>query len=92
MTQTETTQEIIDRVVNDAAEEMRKAIDEGVLLDLLVECGWTKIPYLYYDTKKAMDMFEYCEQKFKKDQWKVLNSHFAFRNKKDAEWFILRWL
>ena len=72
---------------------MQKSIDEGVLLSVLVEGGWTKVPhdFVVFDSKKAFEMKEYCEQTFKKNQWQILSGHFVFRKKKDAEWFILRW-
>ena len=88
---TETMDEYIDRVVNNAAMEMQKSIDEGILLDLLVEDGWTKFPYEIYNTSKAIEMAKYCKNSFEKDQWEILNGHFVFRKKKDYEWFVLRW-
>lgn len=83
--------EVIDRVVKEASEAMARSIDEGILLDILVEGGWTKISYEIYNTAKAIEMTKYCEHSFKENQWKILNGYFVFRKKQDAEWFVLRW-
>ena len=91
MHRSELTNEVIDRVVKEAADQLQKSIDEGILLDLLVDGGWTKFPYEIYNTSKAIEMAKYCKNTFKQDQWEILNGHFVFREKKDAEWFVLRW-
>lgn len=91
MDKTETIAEYQERLATIAAQEIQKEIDAGILLEILVEGGWIKIPYNYTDPYKAIEMTKYCEQTFKKNQWQVINGHFVFRKKKDAEWFILRW-
>ena len=91
MRQTETLNEYIDRWAQEAATEMQKSIDEGVLLSVLVEGGWTKIEFHFTDNKQAVDIVNWCVENFKKNQWHRLQQYFVFRKKKDAEWFILRW-
>lgn len=82
---------IEDEIIDKVAHEIQKEIDEGVMLSLLVEGGWFKVPFNYYEMDKALDMARYCEKTFKKKQWTTLNGHFVFRKKKDAAWFMLRW-
>jgi hypothetical protein len=74
------------------AKEIQKEIDESILLELLVEGGWTKVPFSFVDIKKLNEIFKWCESNVKKNQYKLLSGSFVFRKKKDAEWFILRWL
>lgn len=82
---------IEDKIIDAMAEEIQKEIDEGVMLNLLVEGGWIKVRFTQYDIPKKLKMIKYCEQTFRKKQWLVLNGHFVFRKKQDAEWFILKW-
>ena len=73
------------------ATEIQKEIDEGVLLSVLVEGGWTKVQFKYYDVKHAVNVMDWCTLNVKENQWKRLADSFVFRKKEDAEWFILRW-
>lgn len=82
---------IEDEIADTLVKEIQKEIDEGIMLSLLVEEGWTKVSFRDYNTQKVIDMDKYCKQNFKKNQWLILNGHFVFRKKQDAEWFILRW-
>lgn len=73
------------------AEEIQKEIDESILADLLVLGGWTKVPFYYINAKQAIDIIDWCVENFDVSNWKRVSGSFVFRNKKDAEWFILRW-
>jgi len=83
---------LIDTILQEKLEEMEKSIDHDVLRSCLVEGGWTEIEFYYTGTKHAVDVLEWIGNNVKENQWMRLNSYFVFRKKKDAEWFILRWL
>lgn len=88
---TQTIEEIQEEIAARVAKEIEAEIDSSILTDILVKNGWIKIPYDYFDARKAVDMAKYCEQTFKKNQWMILSGNFIFRNRQDAEWFILKW-
>lgn len=72
-------------------EEIQKEIDEDIMRKVLVEEGWIDIPFTYLSNKQAVDIIDWCTDTFTENQWKRLTGSFVFQNKKDAEWFILRW-
>jgi hypothetical protein len=82
---------IEDEIAETLIKEIQQEIDEGVMLSLLVECGWTKVPYYFTNSDHAVDVMMWLDDTPRKN-WKRLNGSFVFKNKKDAEWFILRWL
>jgi hypothetical protein len=74
------------------ANEIKKEIDESIMLDMLVSKGWTKVElerlkdrYESIDIELWID--ENCTGKHTK-----LGRTFVFEKKQDAEWFILKWL
>lgn len=83
---------LIDKIVNEKLDELTKAIDNDVLRVCLIEGGWTQVEFYYSSSKHAVDVREWLENNVGEKQWSRLNSYFVFRNKKDAEWFVLRWL
>ena len=91
MKQTQTLTEYQERLVSDAAKDLARQIDESVLMDVLVEGGWTRVQLSLYNPDKAIEILNWCEKTLTKNQWKHLAGAFVFRKKKEAEWFILRW-
>jgi hypothetical protein len=83
---------LMDEIIKEKLEEMEKSIDNDVMRSCLVEGGWTEIKFHYHSGKHAVDVLEWCGETFKENQWSRLNGYFVFRKKKDAEWFMLRWL
>jgi hypothetical protein len=81
-----------DIILEEKLDEMTKSIDNDVLRSCLVEGGWTEIEYYYKNNSHAVDVLEWLSKNVKENQWSRLNSYFVFRKKKDAEWFVLRWL
>ncbi len=81
-----------DIILEEKLDEMTKSIDNDVLRSLLVEGGWTEIEFYYKNNSQAIDVLEWLGKNVKENQWSRLNSYFVFRKKKDAEWFVLRWL
>ena len=92
MKHTQTLSELQEEIIKSKVDDLARHIDEGLMLDTLVEGGWTKIPFYFYSNEQAIDIKNWCEQTFKKNQWNRLAGSFVFRKKKDAEWFVLRWL
>ncbi len=86
MKHTQTLTEMQEEMAELVAKEIQREIDESLMLDILVEGGWTKVTFQL--TPKILD---WCKQNLKINEWKYLSGSFAFRKKKDAEWFILRW-
>jgi hypothetical protein len=82
----------IDQVIKEKVDEMQKGIDNDVMRACLVESGWTQVEFYYTNNKHAIDVLNWIGDNVKENQWSRLNSYFVFRKKKDAEWFMLRWL
>ena len=83
---------LMDEILNEKIEEMTRSLDNDILRTLLVDGGWTEIEFHYTGRDHAVDVLTWISDHVKENQWKRLNSYFVFRKKKDAEWFILRWL
>lgn len=79
-------------IIENLAMELQKEIDEGILCQCLIESGWTEVKMHYISREQAVDIIDWCIDTLTKNQWKRLTGSFIFRNKKEAEWFILRWL
>ena len=73
------------------AQAIQKEIDEGIMLEILIEGGWTKVPFEFKNGQHAVDVYEWCENNIKLGQWQRLCGSYVFRKKEYAEWFILRW-
>lgn len=83
---------LIDVIIKEKLDELTKSIDNDVMRACLVESGWTEVSFYYNNNKHAVDVLEWIVNNVKENQWSRLNGYFVFRNKKDAEWFMLRWL
>lgn len=83
---------LIDKIVNEKLDELAKSIDNDVLRACLIDSGWTQVEFYYSNNNHAIDVREWLENNVSGGQWARLNSYFVFQNKKDAEWFMLRWL
>jgi type I site-specific restriction-modification system R (restriction) subunit len=81
-----------DELVKVLMEEIRKEMDEEVMRRMYLSDGWTEIKFEYKNNQHAVDIIDWCVETFTKNQWHRLNGCFVFKNKKDAEWFLLRWL
>ena len=73
-------------VGDDLAKEVQKELDEAMMLSILKTLRYTDIKF-----HLTPEILEWCKENIK-TEWKYLAGHYAFENKKDAEWFILRWL
>ena len=81
-----------DEYADILAEEIKQEIDAEVLGQILIENGWTEVRMRYVSREQAVDIIDWCIDTLAENQWKRLSGSFIFRNKKDAEWFMLRWL
>lgn len=91
-TPTITEQEYIDNTVSIASDRLAKQIDDEVMGKVLVDGGWTKVSFMYTNNKHAVDVQDWCMENLTDKQWMKLSDSYIFRKKKEAEWFILRWL
>lgn len=75
------------------SEQLQKEIDESISLEILLEHGWTKVEFRFnFNIQLIDDVYAWIYKTYKKDQWKRLSNCFIFKERKHAEWFILRWL
>lgn len=81
-----------DEVATILANEIQQEIDQSIMLHMLVEIGWTKVEFSAKDKDHATDVVLWIGSHCKKNTWSRLGSCYIFKNKKDAEWFILKWL
>ena len=80
-----------DNILQEKVDELAKSIDEGVMLALLIESGWTKVPFHFASTAQAIEIYNWCEKTIAENQWHHTYGSFVFRNQKDAMLFVLRW-
>lgn len=86
------TQVLEDQIMERAAREVAEDIDFGVLSDLLVEIGWTKITTSWdiMTLEEMYDLKEWCKTNLK-GQRKGRGKTWLFELEKDASIFALRW-
>ena len=79
-----------EEMFEEISKQIAKEIDDGIMSTMLVETGWIPVQYYFKNNDEAVDINEWlndqCENK-----WRRLGSDYVFEDKKDAEWFILRW-
>lgn len=80
-----------DEMFDEIGKQIAKEIDDGIMSTMLVESGWTPVNFTYKDRYHAVDVDFWLEDNCK-GKWCRYNSDYLFADKKDAEWFILRWL
>lgn len=80
-----------NEIYNAMAEEIAREIDEGIMATILIETGWTAVPFTFNSNYQAVDI-NYWLNETCTDDYRRLGSDYVFKSKQDAEWFILRWL
>ena len=83
--------ELEDTMAEVLANEIQKEIDQSIMLDMLVSTGWTKVEFSAKDKDHATDIILWLGSHCKKNTWSRLGTCYVFKNKKDAEWFVLKW-
>ncbi len=75
------------------AEEIRKEIDDEIMVDMFKMQGWTvvKLPRLN-NMMHAVDIDNWCVENAGPGMWNKFGATFMFKESKHAEWFMLRWL
>lgn len=73
------------------AKKLSQEINNKLLADVYVSCGWTKVEnQFYYNAKHAVDincwMSDNCKGKIER-----IGRHWLFEDANDATMFILRW-
>lgn len=81
-----------DEIISNIAKQMQQDIDEGIMSTVLIEDGWTPVQFYFKDNNQAVDITNWLYETYKKDTWGRYTNQYLFKNKQDAEWFILRWL
>lgn len=79
-------------ILEEKLKEFAHALDDDVMRVCLVESGWTEVNYQFKSKDHAVDVITWIGEHFKNNTWSRLGSYYVFKNKKDAEWFILRWV
>ena len=77
-------------VLDIAAQQLEQNTNYLVLLSVLVEIGWTKVILNPMTHEHGCAIDDWAEQ-YVKGQFKNIGLVWVFEDKKDAEWFILRW-
>jgi len=81
-----------DEIAEQMAREIQKEIDWGVMADLLVESGWTKVklPNKFLPVS-GIELHQWREKNLT-GKWKAHEDIWLFEKEKDATIFILRWV
>ena len=80
-----------DEIADNLGNEMAREIDREILWGMLVGLGWTRVmlPRLV-DNDHAIDITYWLEENCK-NPFERNGRDFLFENRKDANWFKLRW-
>ena len=82
-----------DEILKALSKEIQREIDEEIMIDILVQQGWTKV-YLKFEMKNFDHLdyvYEWLFETNNPQDWKRIGNYFVFRESKHAEWFILKW-
>jgi len=82
--------DVEDLLFEELGKQIAKEIDEGIISNVLVESGWTPVHFTFKDNFHATDVQIWLQNECS-EKYRRLGSDYLFEDKKDAEWFILRW-
>jgi ribonucleotide reductase beta subunit family protein with ferritin-like domain len=78
-------------LMDEIGKQIAKEIDEGILSNILVETGWTPVNFIFKNGIQAVEiqnwLYANCNGEYRR-----FGSDYLFKDKQDAEWFILKWL
>ena len=80
-----------DEIMNEIGKLIAKEIDDGIMSNILVETGWTPVQFYFKDNFHATDVQIWLQNECT-GSYRRLGDSYLFEHKKDAEWFILRWI
>ena len=80
-----------EEIAESIAKDMARQIDDDIMSSMLVEIGWIPVEFHFKDNNHSNDvtfwLLEHCKSK-----WRRIGQTYLFEDRKEAEWFILRWL
>lgn len=78
-----------EEIANSLAEELRRGIDNELMADMMVACGWTKVRTSVLIVVPT-DREDWCKENCI-GAWKKLDYNWLFERVEDATMFTLRW-
>jgi hypothetical protein len=81
-----------EEMMDEIGKQIAKEIDDGIIANMLVETGWTPVHFTFKDSEQAVDIAEWLSETCEEDTYGRYGSEYLFKDKQDAEWFILRWV
>jgi hypothetical protein len=89
---TDRTGELQERIIAEQGEALAREIDREVLWGFLKEIGWSRVTLSrFQDNNHAVDITCWLDENIK-NPYERNGADFIFESKKDAIWFILRWM
>lgn len=85
---------IEEEVINQAAQNLAKDIDREILWSFLEESGWTRVRLHKlngYNTLLDVEIKSWAKLNCKAE-FEAHGFDYLFQDKKDANWFKLRWM
>jgi hypothetical protein len=79
-----------DEIAEELSRNIAKEIDEEIMADLLTQIGWISVKFRHTEHNHAKHI-NFWLLKNCHSQYRRLSNYYLFEDKKDAEWFILRW-
>ena len=80
------------QIMQEMADKFQKKIDFDLMVDLIYD-KWTKVELPGYTSiQHEKDVQDWLKKHCKKSTYDFNETTFVFKFRKNAEWFILRWL
>lgn len=75
------------------AKALQEQIDNELMVNMFKCQGWTVVSLATLKSNiHAVDIEDWCRENAGAGMWNKFGSTFMFKEKKHAEWFMLRWL
>lgn len=79
-------------ILDELTYKFQKKIDFDILVSLVYD-KWTRVELSgYTSVQHENDIQDWLKKHFKKGTYNYNETTFVFKYRKNAEWFILRWL
>lgn len=83
---------IEDEIADRLAEELKQSLDDELMADMLVACGWHKVPKQHFYNGIQSENIKLWLQEHCKGNYRRLGSNWVFEEAGDAVNYTLRWL